>query len=330
MAPKLAINGSCDKFEKETGKIHIKYTRNNKIYCRIKSRFAKKRKTVPKNVVEHEEEEPKKVEEPKKIVEPEPKKVEEPKKVVDSNINRYAFCKESTEEQLKHFAYLLSETEDYSRICDLFHKMKFQQKPTLKQIKLVAKTLGINLTNNKEKKGKDTLIKEIKSITDGNLVPSFKRWVDMHGDLDRIDWMVLILANIILPQNFSEHTELPISETQYKHYLKLLGREKAEKIKAFFDGVEYGWQHIDEKERPVLNECLKRKFSSCVSKFAYRNRALSLVKGMHTKKFEPSEFCKSQVLSRSTGENQFIIPYNRDLIKYCDVYVLKDIGVKSV
>ena len=397
--PKVAVNGNCEKFENETGKVHKKNTRGNE-YCRIKSRFAK-RKTIatksssskvpkaepttpstpspktpspktpspkaepktPSPKTPSPKAEPKtpspKTPSPKAFspmpkVEPKtpspktpspkafslkvPKKAESkapsPEKKSQEFLNYkspHEECLNSTEEQLRELAYLLR-LDDFTNVCGKLHRMRFQKVPSINQIKLVAKALDVKLTKKfyKDKKSRTELLDEIEKITKNNLKASFQRWVSIEARDDDINWVVLLLANIILPENYPAHAELAISEDQYKYYFNLLGREKEERRNTLFDldADQYsGWKHIDQRQRGILRSAFVAKFSSCVSKFAFRNRALSLIKGLNATKFNPKEFCQSQVLSRMSTAGVFTIPFDNILISECDKSVLEDIGM---
>ena len=223
-------------------------------------------------------------------------------------------------------AHLLN-LPDVDMVCGLLQRFRLMERnPSLKQVKLVANTLGIRYGD--FKKDKKRIVSEIEKRIGGNLKPSFEKWIDIEGRYDSINWVILLMSKMILPDDFSEHAEIKLSEDLYKHYLSLLGKEEETVRKMFFDeSINVNYKHIDEEERSQLRSALVSKFSSCASKFVFKNRALSVIKGMTAEKFNAKEFCKSEVLTRGTGVNSFKIPYDSILIKECDDMVKKEITV---
>tara|TARA_Y100000389_G_scaffold204601_1_gene258268 strand:+ start:3824 stop:4759 length:936 start_codon:yes stop_codon:yes gene_type:complete len=294
--PKVAINSSCLKYEKKQG-IQIIYTRKKtkQQFCRNKVRFSKK-KTLRKPKI------------------PTVLKIETPKKTVDI-IPFYEKCRNSSAAQLKELAYLLN-IADSEEVCGLLQLWK-TTKPTLTHIKLIANTLGIKIDKYKSKhddkdafthKQQRRLISKIKAI---KFKPSFQRWIDMGDD----NWLITLLSKILLPDNFTNRAEMDLSEKLYRHYLILLGRETDNvRTSLFTNDDTIVWKHINNKQRLLLKDALKYKFSSCVSKFIFKNRLISITENNAAKKFMPELFCKSSILSRSTQIGDFKIPFDKCLI----------------
>tara|TARA_B100000902_G_scaffold265513_1_gene251605 strand:- start:20474 stop:21403 length:930 start_codon:yes stop_codon:yes gene_type:complete len=301
--PKLAEKGSCKKYESIQGE-QILYSRKKKKYCRNKT----KRKTV---VIK-----------------------ESPDLAPSQNV-----CKNSSKKDLKEMALLLNIKEP-EKVCTLINSWKqTYKKPNMKQIKLVASILDIsyerysnNFLNSSSKKDYDIelrrkLLDSIEKKIKNNLTPSFQYWINIENT-DSVNWTIILLSKIILPDNFPEHSNLKISEDLYKHYLILLGKEDEKKRNQFFDEENPGFEYLSDEGISELKEALITKFSSCVSKFVFKKRALSCLvnKSIYSKNnYDPLEFCKKEILTRSYDNKKFSIPYNECLIDNCSENIKKQI-----
>tara|TARA_B100001250_G_scaffold413193_1_gene446520 strand:+ start:566 stop:1498 length:933 start_codon:yes stop_codon:yes gene_type:complete len=302
--PKLAEEGSCKKYESIQGE-QILYSRKKRKYCRNKTR----RKTV--------------------ITKESPDLGREPQNV----------CKKSSKKSLKEMALLLNIKEP-EKVCTLINSWKqTYKKPNMKQIKLIASILDIsyekyssNFLKSSSKKDYDKelrtkLLDSIEKKIKNNLIPSFQYWINIENT-DSVDWAIILLSKIILPENFPEHADLKISEDLYKHYLILLGKEDEKKRTRFFEEDNPGFEYLSDEGISELKEALIAKFSSCVSKFVFKKRALSCLvnKSIYSKNnYDPLEFCKKEILTRSYDNKKFSIPYNECLIDNCSENIKKQI-----
>ena len=303
--PKLAEKGSCKKYEPIQGE-QILYSRKKKKYCRNRTRRKKK-----------------------EIIQESPDLGRDPQNV----------CKKSSKKSLKEMA-LLFNIKEPEKVCTLIQLWRqIYIEPSMKQIKLVASTLDIayeryssSFLNSSSKKDYDKelrvkLIDLIGKKIKNNLIPSFQYWIDIENR-DSVDWAIILLSKIILPENFPEHADLKISEDLYKHYLILLGKEDENKRNRFFDEENPGFEYLRDEGISELKEALIAKFSSCASKFVFKNRALSCLvnKSIYSKNnYDPLEFCKKEILTRSYDNKKFSIPYNECLIDNCSENIKKQI-----
>ena len=304
--PKLAEKGSCKKYEPIQGE-QIIYSRKKKKYCRNRTR---RKKEVIQEVIQE---------------------------VIEEVIDPQNVCKKSSKKSLKEMA-LLFNIKEPEKVCTLI--LLWRQiyiEPSMKQIKLVASILDIayeryssSLDISKTDYDKELRVKLIDLIgkkIKNNLIPSFQYWINIENR-DSVNWAIILLSKIILPDNFPEHTDLKISEDLYKHYLILLGKEDENKRKRFFDEENLGFEYLRDEGISELKEALIAKFSSCASKFVFKKRALSCFvnKSIYSKNtYDPIEFCKKEILTRSYDNNKFSIPYNECLIDNCSENIKKQI-----
>ena len=225
----------------------------------------------------------------------------------------------------------------------------FHSNPSLKTIKLVASTLGISVkkfaskTKDKialkkekkdfEEKEKARLLQSIRESTEEYLDPKFKKWLLMEQpnvswNEFTTKWLVVLMSKIIMPDGFSEHAPMEISEELYKHYIEELWKEDPT-IRSLIlqENDQLSFQKLDPQERNDLKAALVQKFSSCVAKFVFRNRALSLLSKSNAKKYDPVTICTTSVLVRprtvNNKEERLNITFSDTLLEKCDPLIKK-------
>ena len=351
---KLAENGSCKKYEATDGPQTL-YTRNGVQYCktrRKKTTTEKKTSPAPAPVpAPSPQKEPQTPKEPKEVKEA--KEVKEGKEVkeVKEAKDPYTACKDSSKADLKELAYLFN-VDDPEKICGMMQSWRFKSNPSLKQVKTVASSLGIKIDKYSSKSGmekkawekvlKTNLMNSIKEKTKDNLRPSFMKWLEMEQPGEpwnekTTQWLVVLLHKVIAPEGVAAHAPIEISDELYEHYINELWKEDAETRKLLFDDdetKEHAYAKLDPNEIAELKDALLEKFSSCVSKFVFKNRVQSVLSNKDgLPQNDPIKVCRKSVLERprkvDDKEETFTkVPFDISrLLTKCDPLVKKDLGM---
>ena len=349
--PKKSIDNTCDKYEKIQGP-QILYERHNKKFCRSHTRKAiirnltRKRKNNQTILTKKKK---KSSEESEKSSESNEKPIKQVSK--KTIVDPYTACLAAPKHEINMLANLFN-VENPDDVCGLMQSWRFHSNPSLKTIKLVASTLGISVkkfaskTKDKvilkkekkefEEKEKVRLLESIRHNTEKYLNPEFKKWLLMEQpnvswNETTTKWLVVLMSKIIMPDGFSEHAPMEISEELYKHYIEELWKEDPN-IRSLIlqENDQISFQKLDPLERNDLRAALVEKFSSCVAKFVFRNRALSLLSNYNKKGFDPIEICNQSILVRprkiDDKEQRLNIEFSEKLLEKCDPLVKNELS----
>lgn len=212
----------------------ILYTRNKKKFCRTKTRFAKK----------------------KILSEKKTKTVSQSITSSDEDINGLLFCKRQNKETLSEWADIFSiPSKDIDKIpmkiCTQLELWKRAPEPNMDMLNIVAKNLKLSIGKYNDDKIK--IKKAIEKKIYKHMTPTFKKII---GDSDvPVNYIITLIYNILIPDKFSVHTKLDISEKMYKQLVE-------DKKKGILD--------IDKEG--ILNNSMKRKFDHCTNKLKFINK----------------------------------------------------------
>ena len=239
----------------------ILYTRNKKKFCRTKTRFAKK----------------------KILNEKKPKTVSQPITSSNEDINGLLFCKKQNKETLSEWADIFSipskDTEKIPmKICTQLELWKRAPEPNMDMLNIVAKTLKLSIGkyNNDKIKIKNAIEKKIYK----HMTPTFKRIIG-DGDVP-VNYIITLIYKILIPDKFSVHTKLDISETMYKQLVE----DKKQGI-------------LDVDKEGILNNSMKRKFDHCTNKLKFINKFFTKITKDISKPYRnPEGVCYTSIYKR--------------------------------
>tara|TARA_Y100000389_G_scaffold205076_1_gene262768 strand:+ start:4908 stop:5858 length:951 start_codon:yes stop_codon:yes gene_type:complete len=303
--PKIAKNKSCSLYTNKQGD-QILYKKNNQLYCRNKKKILRTKYST---------------------------KIDKFLINIDNDLSR---------KELTNIARIFN-IKDYDSLMIMFDRLKLNPEPSLKQVKLVANILDIEIPvlhyeNISEKiknqfELKQKLILLIKKELKDSFTNSFKYILSetYNNNDDLICWIIVLLSKIILPDNYILKDDLQLSEELYNKYICLLAQEKKSVLPYFYNkDTSLHFTKLDNIRKYELIEALKHKYAKAISKCVFKNRAFSVFKNKQSKKLNPIEYAKTEILDNKVkcdGEIiQLQIPYQIDLFEYCSSQVMTDIN----
>ena len=239
----------------------ILYTRNNKKFCRNKTIFSKK---IIKN---------------KKIT----NTVSQPTISDDTQQSGLLFCKKQNKETLIEWAEVFSiSSKDSDRIpmkiCMQLELWKRSPEPNMEMLKIVAKALKLrkNQYNFDIVQVKSILHKKIYK----HMTPTFKNIIG-NNDVP-INYIITLIYKILIPDKFSIHAKLDISEKMYKQLVE----DKR-------NGV------LDSDKEGLLNNSMKRKFNHCSDKLKFMNTFFTKITKDISKPYKnPEGLCYNSIYKK--------------------------------
>lgn len=235
----------------------ILYTRNKKKFCRNKTRFSKK--FLKKNITNT---------------------VSQPSLSNDPKQSGILFCKNQNKETLIKWAEIFSITSKDSdripmKICMQLELWKRSPEPNMEMLKTVAKAL--KLRKNQNDSGTITLKKAIRTKIYKHMTPTFKNII---GDDDvPINYVITLIYKILIPDRFSVHTKLDISEKMYKQLI---------------EDKRNG--NLDSDKEGLLNTSMKRKFDHCSDKLKFMNTFFTKISKDISKPYKnPKGLCYNSI-----------------------------------
>ena len=223
---------------------------------------------------------------------------------------------------------------DEEELCGTLKKWTLMYELNKQEASHVMSKLKIKLSSRKMKKKEicDSIYKKINE----NLIGSFRE-ISLNSKVkNKSEWLVYLLYKILIPNGFTAHTELSISDDMYNEYLLLLQREDDQTIKGLFTDEKsrkFQFQYLTRTELSLLRDALEAKFCSCISKFVFQNRLLQIMKSGSTKlmKYNPVDICKSSILlNRKTNparKTKFILPFDPEIINSCHKRVVSELNL---
>lgn len=112
------------------------------------------------------------------------------------------------------------------------------------------------------------------------MTPTFKRIIG-DGDVP-VNYIITLIYKILIPDKFSVHTKLDISETMYKQLVE-------DKKKGILDVDKEG----------ILNNSMKRKFDHCTNKLKFINKFFTKITKDISKPYRnPEGVCFTSIYKR--------------------------------
>lgn len=249
----------------------ILYTRNKKKFCRNKTRFSKN--FIKKSITST-------VSQPSLSNDTEQNVSQPSLSNDDTEQSGILFCKKQNKETLIKWAEIFSiSSKDSDRIpmkiCMQLELWKRSPEPNMEMLRTVAKAL--KLRKNQYDNGIIKLKKSIHTKIYNHMTPTFKNIIG--NDDVPINYVITLIYKILIPDRFSVHTKLDISEKMYK---QLIEDKK--------NGT------LDSDKEGLLNNSMKRKFEHCSDKLKFMNTFFTKISKDISKPYQnPKGLCYNSI-----------------------------------
>lgn len=285
--PKVLINGSCDAYILQGHQ--IQYVRNGVSYCRSVKNPPNNNEYTTKQTLK---------------------------------VDIFDICNKLSHTQKKELSDLFL-IPDIS-VCGMIKQWSIEEDISMKKLQYLSSKIRVNSRNLRNKT--EIMEKIYKNIFPLLREGSFHKLVNENVKIENISkWFCILLLKILLPEGFDIHTEMKISQDMYIEYLLLLKKENKNTISELFKNEserKYKFQHITRDEQNRIQEALKDKFCSCISKFVLQNKVISLLENPHIMKYEPISICKKTIFNRK----KLTIPFDEKIIKDCHHIIVKQLS----
>lgn len=254
------------------------------------------------------------------------------KKANDEKTDIYKVCSTMSSDN-KVFLSNLFLVNNYDELCGILKKWSIVYKLSIKQCQFVASKFKIKSSN---KMGKTEICKLLMNLLGNKLISPFKDIVFDVNIRDECEWLTYLLYKIMVPEGFTEHSQLKISDDMYSEYLLLLQKESDEAIRELYiddKNRKTSFKYISNIEVERLKDALEIKFCSCLSKFVFQNKLLQVVdSSINLMRYNPIAICKSSIFNKrktfSGRKSKFIIPFEPEIIKKCHEKVIVSLKMK--